>query len=770
MEQSLLDQLLAALSDAARAELLTPHLAELATLFNQWSQQAWESGLAGDHRRALAINQLLLGIATNAGNRDVLASTWSSRGHLLSLAGQAEEARRCWQQALDMFDQPPPNLSGRANVALSLGTSYWQSGAYQAALPHLQAALADFAQSPAGPPTGYAHTRLGDCLQGLGRPAEAIASYERARKVFAGLGNYSAVADRWCDIGKVQMAAGQPGAAAGSLQEAVRAAEVSGDAGCLCRALETLGYVQGMGLHEYPAALATFRREIEAAGGQADLAAAHVQAANMCELLARWDEAAGHYRQAMSVYESTGERLGQASCQEGLARAYKRQGQYAAAKTAYEQAMAVYRYRSELAGSVIRVEGELGQLAWEWGYPEEALQHYNAALAQAQAVSDWAWAGFICGTLGALYETALNLPDVARQHYRQAAEYYERSDTLEGRLRAGRQRGDLALAAGSPEQAVTWYRRTAQEARLAGDWLALADTYRALAQAHAASGGYEAARQSQRQAIRLYRRMNLPQQVAQACVDLAELHGRFGRHERAIRAYRLAIRQYRAVDDSSGAALTQVSLAQEYFALKRYAGAQRILKRALAAGELETFEAFNTAHTAYLGLGAADERLGRPGHALGNYRRAIELAERHRADLILPEFKQTFLGSRQNLYARAVLLSARQGRGAQALSYAESSRSRAFLNWLALTPLPQSPGRIAPGLLADEALWLNRLRGLLARQATDVASADYWSQVRAAWEHLEAAWAAIGDEEYAALRQGRPITPAELREYLRAAG
>jgi len=683
------------------------------------------------------------------------------------MAGQAEEARASWQQALDMFDQPPPDLSGRANVSLSLGTSYWQSSDYRAALPHLQAALADFAQLPVGPPAGYAHTRLGDCLQGLGRPAEAIASYERAREVFAGLGNYSAVADRWCDIGKAQMGAGQPGAAAGSLQEAVRAAEASGDADCLCRALETLGHVQAMGLHEYSAALATFGREIEAAGSQADLAAAHVQAAGICEMLARWDEAAGHYRQAMSVYESLGERLGQASCQEGMAGAHKRQGQYAAAQAAYGQALAIYRELGKLAGSVIRVEGEWGQLAWEWGYPEEALQHYNAALAQAQAVSDWAWAGFICGTLGALYETALDLRDVARQYYQQAAEYYERSDTPEGRLQAGRQRGDLALAAGSPEQAIAWYRQTAQEARLTGDWLALADTYRTLTQAHAAHGGYEAARQSQRQAIRLYRRMNLPQQVAQAYVDLAQLHGRFDRHERAIRAYRSAIRQYQVMGDSSGAALIWVSLALEYFALKHYAGVQRILKRALAAGELETFEAFNTAHTAYLGLGAADERLGRPGHALANYRRAIELAERQRADLILPEFKQTFLGSRQHLYARAVLLSARQGRLAQALNYAESSRSRAFLSWLALTPLPQSPGRIPATLLADEALWLNRLRGLLAHQAPDVASADYWSQVRAAWEHLEAAWTAVGDEEYAALRQGQPITRAELRECLR---
>jgi hypothetical protein len=70
--------------------------------------------------------------------------------------------------------------------------------------------------------------------------------------------------------------------------------------------------------------------------------------------------------------------------------------------------------------------------------------------------------------------------------------------------------------------------------------------------------------------------------------------------------------------------------------------------------------------------------------------------------------------------------------------------------------------------MADEAFWLNRLRGLLARQAPAVASSDYWSQVRAAWEHLEAAWAALGDEEYAALRQGRPMALAELTQCLAA--
>ncbi|MCX8004293.1 MAG: hypothetical protein N2688_04955 [Burkholderiaceae bacterium] len=72
----------------------------------------------------------------------------------------------------------------------------------------------------------------------------------------------------------------------------------------------------------------------------------------------------------------------------------------------------------------VRVSGELGQLAWQWGRPEQALQHYMAALQAAETAGLWAWAGDMARAIGNLYAYALNLPAEARACYRRAAAAY----------------------------------------------------------------------------------------------------------------------------------------------------------------------------------------------------------------------------------------------------------------------------------------------------------------------------------------------------------
>jgi hypothetical protein len=101
---------------------------------------------------------------------------------------------------------------------------------------------------------------------------------------------------------------------------------------------------------------------------------------------------------------------------------------------------------------------------------------------------------------------------------------------------------------------------------------------------------------------------------------------------------------------------------------------------------------------------------------------------------------------------RAAVLAAQQGQATAALDHVEASRSRTFVDLLALTALPRPATRVAPALLTEEARWLARLRGLLAQKPGDVP--DYWRQVQEAWEHLEQLWANLADTEYAAMRQG----------------
>jgi tetratricopeptide (TPR) repeat protein len=610
----------------------------------------------------------------------------------------------------------------------------------------------------------------------LGQPAAAIEAYRQSGAIFAGLGQLALAAARLADVGQVQLATGEPEAALRTLAEAVAAAEASGDAACLFHVLEQLAHAQavtGQGrtaVRPYEAALATALRACALAESaddptlRAEAAGAHVLAGQMCQPLARWDEAVAHYERAATLAEQVGDRYTAATCAEGLAEVYGRGGRYEAAQAALERALAFYAAEPKLVASAVRVRGEMGRLAWDWGRPEQALAHYTAALCLAEESKQPAWAGAIARDIGNLYAYALGLPQEAQTYYRRAAASYMASADLEGRIEGQRQAGDLALAAGDADTAVQHYAAARRHAQRGGDRLAVAQCESALAAAHAARGDQQAALRHGRAAVRLYRRLGLPPQLGQAEMDLGGLLAQFGQMTSASCAYRRAVRTYLAADDRGGAALALVSLALTCFGQARYAAAGRALRQALKLAQTESLENFNTVHTAHLGLGAIAERTGHPRAALRHYRAALALAERYRAAMLHPQFRLAFLAGRQNLYGRAAVLAARQGQATAALDHVEASRSRTFMDLLALTALPRPAVRVASALLAEEARWLARLRGLLTQKPGDVP--DYWRQVQVAWEHLEQLWADLGDPEYAALRQGRPASFADVRACL----
>ncbi len=775
---ALLDRLLATPADALAAALTEAEWTEIAAQWPDWSNQVWAASRSGEHGRALALQALLIRLLELAGPEaaPALAMAWGNLGHLQRAASRIGDARASWATAHALCAGPPPNLALRADMALNLGTSYWWESDYAAALPWLEAATADYAALPPGASAGYAQARLGDVLAATGRPDDAIAAYRRSYEIFSSLGQTAQAAEHLAAIGQVHLATGDVRAGLATLEQAVAAAEGSGDLRCQLGLLERLAHAQALAGQDYAAALATARRACalaEDAGDPAlaaEAAAAHALAGQMCQPLARWDEAAAHYERAATLAEQAGDRYTAATCAEGLAEVHSRKGDYAAAQAALERALAIYAADPALVNAAIRVRGALGRLAWDWGRPEQALAHYIAALAQAEAAGLASWAGAMARDIGNLYAYALALPHEAQAYYRRAAATFAAAADPESRVEAERQAGDLALAAGDVALAIQHYAAARRQARRNGDRLAVAGCESALAAAHAARGDAEQALRHGRAAVRLYRRLGLPAQLGQAELDLAGLltQAEGGRTPQAIHAYHRAVRTYLAADDRGGAGLALISLALTCFAAARYAPAGRALRRALALAQVESPENFGTVHTAHLGLGAIAERTGHPRAALRHYRAALALAERYRGAMLHPHFRLAFLGSRQNLYARTVLLAAQQGEATAALEHAEAGRSRTFVDLLALTALPRPAGRVAPEASAAEARWLARVRSLLTRPPGD--EPDYWQQLQEAWSRLEQLWAGLDDPEYVAMRQGRPATFAELAACLRALG
>jgi tetratricopeptide (TPR) repeat protein len=768
LANALLEHLLSAPSDDQRRQMLEDFGEGWPELIPVWGQQAWQASRRGDHGRALAIQALLIGIFTAAQVYPALAAAWGNHGHLLHAAGQDEAARQSWQRAIELYGQPPSDPAGCADASLNIGASFLACGDYEAALAWLSMAVAGHAHLPPSLAAGFAHSRLGDAQYYLARWDAAIDSYQQAAQVFLDAGQATFAADRWGDVGSTQMAAGRPADAVTALQRAVDIAEASGDAGCLSRALERLAYTQFHGLQAAEDALDAARRATRAAQSDDDRLSAHTLAATLCEGVARWEEAGQHYAAAHEIAQRLGSPLAIASSLEGQAKVSARRSDYAAARQAYLQALDYYQAAPELAdvrGSAnppVRLHNELGQLAWEWGRPEEALQHYHEALARSEVGEDWEWAASTASALGSLHALLLHQPGEARRYYELAAGYYQRLETPTAHIKAARQRGDLALDDGDATQALGWYQRAAALARQAGDRLAQADIARAMAVAHASTDDPAAAGRSYLKAIRLYRGLGLPLQLAQAYVDLGQLLAHHDQHAAAVRWQRRAAREYRALGDGVGEGMALVGLGLSLFALQHYRGVVRVLRRAAVAADQPN--GLDHLAMAYLGQGAAYDRLGRPDQALARYRLAAQVLERQAAGWWLPELELSLFGRRESLYGRIVALSVQLGETEIALEAVETQRSRAFLSQLGLSA-PLAPRGASPSQIEQEQHSLARLRVLLAQQPSAARTAQEWQELNRIWADLEAIWRDM-DPEYASMRQGKPLSVEEIRRLL----
>ncbi len=243
---------------------------------------------------------------------------------------------------------------------------------------------------------------------------------------------------------------------------------------------------------------------------------------------------------------------------------------------------------------------------------------------------------------------------------------------------------------------------------------------------------------------------------------MGQLAAQQGEHARAVRWQRRAAGQYRALGDGVGEGMALVGVGLSLLALERYRGSVRVLRRAAVAADQPNGQ--DHLAMAYLGQGAAYDRMGRPDQALAHYRLAAQVLERQAAGWWLPELELSLFGRRESLYGRIVALSVQLGKTDVALETVEAQRSRAFLSQLGLST-PLAPHGASPGQIEREQRSLARLRVLLAQQPSAARTAQEWQELNRIWADLETIWRDM-DPEYVSLRQGKPLSVEEIRRLL----
>lgn len=171
----------------------------------------------------------------------------------------------------------------------------------------------------------------------------------------------------------------------------------------------------------------------------------------------RFDEAIGHFRQAMVLCRELGDTHGRCQAVGNLGNAYLQAGRLDQAVEYTRRALALHQANANTWGQGIAL-ANLGDAYRRLGRYDEATDHLEQALAVLRATGNRWVEGVTLDTLATL-QHRLNHHDDAIHHYHQALEAHRDIGNRRGESHTLNHLGDAHLAAGEPEAAHTSWRQ-----------------------------------------------------------------------------------------------------------------------------------------------------------------------------------------------------------------------------------------------------------------------------------------------------------------------
>ncbi len=290
----------------------------------------------------------------------------------------------------------------------------------------------------------------------------------------------------------------------------VAAADAADRAGA-ARALCNLGVIYWR-TERYPAALDHYRQALELArsGGERTI---EIRALNniglMHEHLGEYTAALDRYRDAVAVARDTGDRPGEARGLDNLGNVSEYLGRYGEALEHKRQALAIASEIGDRAG-VASTLNNLGNVYEQTGEFRTALAHYQQALAIAREIGYRELEGHALDSVGSAYRRVGDYTS-ALAHHREAVALARETGNNHLCTEALNSAGETLRQLGAAEAAADSHREALSLATALREPRTQARAHDGIARALAALGSTDAARAHWRQALRLYTDLGAPE-------------------------------------------------------------------------------------------------------------------------------------------------------------------------------------------------------------------------------------------------------------------
>ena len=416
-----------------------------------------------DYRQAknFALDILLLSEATETGlNRMVYAKC----GNILEMTGKLDQAKTCYEQALELSETEEEQAPLIVLVARMLTTK----GQVEEALNMHEQAIKAFEKIKDEKSKTVVLSYVARILTKKGRIDEALGMYEQAIEVFEKIKDEKSKAVVLGDAARILTKKGRIDEALGMHEQAIKVYEKIGDPrnkaialGDVARILNDKGQVdKALSMHEQ-------RIEVfEKIGDQRNQAVALGDVARILTIKGQVDEALGMYKEIIKVLEKMGDEREKAVALGDVARILTIKGQVDEALSMHEQRIKTFEKIGDQGNKAVAI-GDVARILTIKGRIDEALSMYEQAIEAFEKIGDERSKSIT------LFDLSQILFD---KNPRKATDYLKESFTIAVRLenaqgiaQAGRFFGTVLIQGGYVQEARPVLERSLEAYRLLKD-------------------------------------------------------------------------------------------------------------------------------------------------------------------------------------------------------------------------------------------------------------------------------------------------------------
>ncbi|MGH9752826.1 MAG: tetratricopeptide repeat protein [Blastocatellia bacterium] len=458
-------------------------------------------------------------------------------------------------------------------------------------------------------------------------------------------------------------------------------AEQPGDRAGIARALNSIGNVhwaQG----DYARALDYFQKSLalsKALGDQIGVANTLRNIGNIQYSQGDYAQALESFRGGLELSEKFGNKAGIARSLGSLGVVYDTQGDYAQALEYYSKCLKQFETIDDKSG-IARTLGNIGIVHFELGDYTEALESHRQSLKLFEEKGDKAGSARTLHNIGNVYHSQGN--------YAQSLEYYQKS--LIPREAMGDKPGIAKTLAGignihfdqsNYTQALRYFQQSLAMSEAMGAKAGIAERLTSIGMVHHLQGDNARALGHFQQSLAMKESLGDKAGIAETLNWIGIVHRRQGAYAQALERFQKSLEMKEALGDKPGIAVALYNLGSVRYRQGDYAQALDFAER--AATVARSIGESNTLWESLAMAGGAYQQLNKPVEARQALAEAITIVETLRAQVAGGESEQQrSFASKVAPYHAMVDLFTREGKLAEALTFAERAKARVLLDAL----------------------------------------------------------------------------------------